>query len=413
MRDRLVVAFVTLTLAVVTVFLVERAYTTSDLIHAQEQRKVERSALLLAQFLGQDGVEPTPEMLGEMLFSGEHLVYVAPDGARVEATAETDHDDAAHGESDLTATEDVAGGGTVSLTRHVEVVNARVAAALLPLVLVALVLVVAAAVVALWLSRRLARPFTELAGVAAAIGRGDFDVEVPRYRVPEANEVGRALRTSARELDALVRRERDFAAHASHELRTPITAMRLELEDLALSPQTPPDVVERLSAALGQLDRLSATVAEMLDSSRESRLGSRMAIDLTALVRDAVARWSALAPARRIVMSGDEVVAVRMPPGALIQVMDVLIGNAVTHGQGDVVVEVSRTPAYVEVLVGDQGLREHAAAGTGRPVARGAGGLATATETVEALGGQLRLCDTAHTTFGVVLPTAVRETLSS
>ena len=114
-----------------------------------------------------------------------------------------------------------------------------------------------------------------------------------------------------------------------------------EIEDLALSSQPSPEVASRLSAALDQLDRLSATVAELLDASRESRVGAAVDIDLSALVPDTVSRWRALAPGRRFDVECHGVVAVRLPAGALMQVMDVLVGNAVTHGEGTIRVTVS------------------------------------------------------------------------
>ncbi len=405
MRDRLVVAFVSLTLAVVAVFLVERAYTTSALIHAQEQRKVERSASVVATLLGEVRVPVTPELLEGVLFREEHAVYVDANGDRVEAADHVSDDTSAgHDVADLTATRRVAGGGTLTLSRHADIVDERVADALLPLALVALGLVGAAVVAAVWLSARLTRPFRELAEVAACIGRGDFGVDVPRSRVPEADSVARALRASADDLGTLVRREREFAAHASHELRTPITATRLELEDLALAPQTSPEVVSRVSAAIGQLDRLSATVAEMLDASRESRVGAGVDIDLAALVGDSVSRWQQLAPDRAFDLGCGPVVAVRMPAGALMQLLDILVGNAVRHGSGRIRVTVAEQPEYVEVRVADEGRQEVAAAGMCHAASRPSGGLATAAEIAESLGGRLRLTEQERTTFRLVLP---------
>lgn len=416
MRDRLVVALVSITLAVVTVFLVERAYTTSALIHDQEQRKVDRSAHVMAQLLADRDAPVTEELLASTIFADEHVLYTAPTGDQVEVARHQSEGAALdeHDEDDLTASSDVPGGGTVTLTRHTEFVDQRVADALLPLVLVALGLVLLAAVAAVWLAGRLTRPFTSLAEAATRIGRGDFTSEVPRSAIPEADAVARALRTSAADLATLVQRERDFAAHASHELRTPITATRLELEELALSPTTSPEAAERVSAALGQLDRLNVTVAEMLDASRESRLGSRVRIDLAALVRDSVERWGGLAPDRSI--SGPAtagVVAARLPAGAVMQVLDVLIGNAVTHGVGRIAVTLDETPDYVEIHVVDEGPRGSAVEGIGNPVAHGAGGLASATEIVESLGGRLRLTDAEHTTFSVVLPHGRRESVDA
>jgi signal transduction histidine kinase len=412
MRDRLLVAFVTLTLAVVAVFLVERGYATSAMVQESEQRQVARSAEIVASFL-RDSPEPvTPAVLQGVLDEGESAVYVDPAGARVEAVGPGVAEGAA-AEEDLSASRPVQGGGTLTLTRPAATVDDRVADALLPLVLLALGLAGVAGATAVWLARRLVRPFADLAEAAGRIGRGDYDVEVPRSTVPEADAVARALRATTADLRTLERREREFAAHASHDLRTPLTATRLELEDLALSPDTPPLVVARLSAALGQLDRLSNAVAEILDATRASRVGASIDIDLAALVRDTAVRWRGLAPGRRIVADCDQVAAVRMPVGSLVQVMDVLIGNAVTHGEGTVAVSVSQTPAYVEVRVADEGAHERAVEGAKSPVASGLGGLATATGIVEALGGQLRLTDEAHSTFSVVLPRSTRETVGA
>ncbi|MDX5450992.1 MAG: hypothetical protein LPK36_08305, partial [Actinomycetes bacterium] len=127
MRDRLVVALVSVTLAVVAVFLVERAYTTSALIHDQEQRKVDRSAHVIAQLLADRDAPVTPDLLESTIFADEHVLYTADDGEEVEAarhqTEAAALDD--HDEDDLTATSEVPGGGTLTLTRHTEVVDQR------------------------------------------------------------------------------------------------------------------------------------------------------------------------------------------------------------------------------------------------------------------------------------------------
>jgi len=411
MRDRLLLAFVSLTVVVIGVFLVVRGYAVADLVHAQEHRKVERSVDTIAVLLGDTRGEVSGERLESLLYDGEHAVYVDADGKRVEASHHVT-EGGEHRPHDVEITRPVEGGGTVTLTRDAEVVDAMLADALLPLVLVGLGLGVVASAAAVWFSRRLSRPLQELAGVAERIGRGDYDVPVPRYSVPEADTVAGVLRASAADLRALVARERDFAAHASHELRTPLTATRLELEDLALSPRTPPEVATRLAGALEHLDRLGAKVVGMLDATRESRLEAGVDIDLAALVRDETVRWRALARDRRIVDDCEGVVAVRLPVGSLLEVMDVLLGNAVVHGEGTITVSVSQTPAYAEVTVADEGPHERAVEGAKRRVDGGAGSLSTAAEIVESLGGQLRLTDEPRTTFSMVLPAASRETVA-
>jgi len=407
-RDRLLVAFVSLTVTVVAVFLVERAYTTSAFVEQSERLALERTTQAVAGILDEQGRRVTRPMLSQVVAPGDNVVYRAPDGRRVEVGGPVDP--AGLG---LTATGEMEDGGRLTLTRDATVVESRVADALLPLALTGLAVVAASVLAALWLARRLSRPFADLATAAGRIGRGNFDAPVPRSTVPEADAVARALRASAKDLDLLVRRERDFAAHASHELRTPITAVRLELEDLALAKDTPPEIVTRLSDALCQLDRLSLTVADLLDSSRQSRLGAQAVIDLAALVRDTVQRWRDLAPDRKILEEYAGVVAVRMPAGALLQVMDVLIGNAVVHGEGTISVGISQEMAYAEIRVSDEGDRERAARGIRTPVAAGSGGLATAGEIAESLGGRLRLSEKDRTTFELVLPRPELDTLAS
>jgi signal transduction histidine kinase len=409
-RDRLVVAFLAVTLAAVTVLLVERTHATAALVHADEQRQVERSATAIAEVVAGAPARVTPALLRGQLLAGEHIVYVDAGGGRVEAARPSGRPES-RAADDLTATRPLPGGATLTVARDAGIVQQRLADSLLRLVLVALAVLLLAGLAAWLLAHRLSRPFVALAEAAGRIGRGDFVVEVPRSTVPEADAVARTLRASAEDLSLLVQRERDFAAHGSHALRTPLTAARLELEELALSPQSPPEVVSRASAALGQLDRLSSTVAQLLDDSHESRLGNRVDIDLGALVRDSVSRWQQLAPSRAITASSAEVVPLRMPAGALIQVLDILIGNAVTHGEGRVAVDIAEAPAYVELRISDGGARHRTAEGIGNPVAERAGGLATATQIAGSLGGRLRLTDEVRTSFSLVLPRSPRETV--
>ena len=133
MRDRLLVAFVALTFGVVAVFLVERGYATAEVIHDQEERKVERSAAVVAGLVGASRVEVTEELLGSVLFDGEHAVYVDEAGRSVEAAnhAAVDHVDKS---GDIRVTVPVEGGGTLTVTRDAALVDERVADALLPLV---------------------------------------------------------------------------------------------------------------------------------------------------------------------------------------------------------------------------------------------------------------------------------------
>jgi len=271
MRERLVAILVGLTVAVIALYGIPRAYFVADLVHDSEVRSVERSADLISRLLAERQNSTVPGAVTEgslepLIGPDEAIEYVSPDGSTTVAG-----DIERTGADDIAATRPLAGGGRLTVWRSSDLVEDRVSDALLPLVLLGVGLLIAAAVVGAWLARRLSRPFIELAAVAEDIGRGRFDVEVPHYAVPEAEAIGDALRRGGAQLDLLLQRERDLAVNASHELRTPIAALRLELEDLSMWPQTPPEVADELRRYIPELKRLSAAVTQYLDTARDQR----------------------------------------------------------------------------------------------------------------------------------------------
>lgn len=409
MRERLIAALVGMTVAVVALYGLPRAYQLADLVQAQETRKIERSVELLSVLVAErmaDAEPVTTDYLAELLHEAEHVEYVAPDGTRVVAGEPPEGNG-----SDIAITREVAGGGTITLARSGELVDQRISDALLPLVLIGLLLVVAAGVLGFWLAGRLSRPFSELATTADQLGRGRFDVEVPHYPVPEAERIGQALRVAAEELDGLLRREREFAVNASHQLRTPITALRLELEDLSMWPETPPAVATHLTASLAELDRLGAAIGELLDLARGHRLGATRPLDLAAVAAEGVRQWQDrfAALGRPIVDGSAGPVTARAPAGPVRQVLDVLLENAADHGTGTVTVDAADVGTHVQLRVADEGTPGLGPQVFGRGVTgstRGTGvGLAVAAELAEAMGGYLSLDeDVGHACFLLRLP---------
>ena len=99
-----------------------------------------------------------------------------------------------------------------------------------------------------------------------------------------------AERAISRRLDGLLVHERELAVSASHELRTPVTALRLELEDLALWPEVTPPVAAELHRCVAELDRVEAAISGLLARAASRRASDEVEVDLDALLTEAVAR---------------------------------------------------------------------------------------------------------------------------
>lgn len=407
MRERLVIAFVGLTLAVIGLYGVPRAYFLADLVRDQESTTIDGTSAVLAGLVEERrraGGEVDAALLEHGLTGADRVEYRPADGAAIAVGAPAD------GEGGIVATRAVPGGGSLELSVSGDAVSSSVRAAITPLVLLGLALAVGSAVLGFALARRMSRPFQELAVLSRELGHGRFDVDVPSYAVPEAEEIGASLRGAAAQLDDLVRREREFAANASHQLRTPVTALRLGLEDLTLWPETTPEVREELERGIAELDRLNAAVDELLDLARGRRIDAHEVVDLVAVAQAGVARWE-----RRLASEEREIAfrqegrrsRTRVPGGPVEQVLDVLVDNARKHGEGTILVEVRDAGTHLEVAVGDEGTPSFGADVFRRGVTTGAAGsegigLAVAAELADLCGGHLSL-DTASPTTRFVL----------
>ncbi len=409
MRERLIAAFVFVVMFTLLAFGIARAYALEGLLEESEQLKVERAASLMADALEEhleQGEQVTPDHLQDLLATDERVEYVDETGGVV--AAETD--DYTDEPGSLSQTEELRSGGEITLLRSRAVVDEAISDAVTPIVVLALVLIAVAALLGYAAARWLSRPFQELARVARELARGRFDVQVPRFSIPEADTVGRALETSASQMHQLVVRERDFAANASHQLRTPITALRLELEDLSLWRETPPEVAEQLNRGLRELQRLSASVDDLLALARGRQVGGVTDVDVAALAEEAVARWEAPAAkdGRRVTTAPASPLRVRLAPGPIEQILDALVGNALAHGAGEVRLAVAERDGAVRVRVSDEGstrLSQKVLDGRAGDAGGAApGGLALAAEIAEALGGRLTLERDPSTTFTLTLP---------
>lgn len=280
--------------------------------------------------------------------------------------------------------------GAIRATRDQGAVARRTRRAWLLLAGIGAGAVLLAAAAALVLGRRLARPLERLSVAARRLGDGDFSVRAPQAGVAEVDAVATALDATAVRLDELIGRERTFSADASHQLRTPLAALRLELEALTLNSEATPE----LTAALVQVERLQATIDTLLSAARDTPAEGRRA-NLADLVEAAGERWHGplAASGRPLRIRIDERGAsARATPGVVSEVLDVLIDNASRHGAGPVTVVLRAAPGSLAVDVSDEGpgfgddpeLAFRRGTGQGRGI-----GLALARSLAQAEGGRL------------------------
>ncbi|MBL8778256.1 MAG: HAMP domain-containing histidine kinase [Acidimicrobiales bacterium] len=216
-----------------------------------------------------------------------------------------------------------------------------------------LLIIALAAIVARWQAGRLSRPVLDLVDAAERLGDGDFSARVPPSGVAELDVAGRALGDTAERLGALVTRERAFSADASHQLRTPLTGLRLLLENTGNDGADQETVRE----AIHEVDRLEQTIEDLLGLARDIDR-PRDLLDLDTLFADAERDWHGrfAAEARPLRVSiSPAVPAVRASRRALRQILEVLLANALEHGGGVVTLAARPTAAGLSIEVSDEG----------------------------------------------------------
>jgi signal transduction histidine kinase len=250
--------------------------------------------------------------------------------------------------------------GAVRLTLDKQATDSLVHGYWAALAGVAVVVLVAMAGIGWAIARSVTRPLRTLDAAAARFATGDLaPVEPDPSAPPEIAVLGDTMNTMARRLDRLLAEHREFVADASHQLRTPLTALRLRLENLQSAAATAEDE-EALGAAIEETNRLAALVADLLQLARAEESAAPEAVDLVALAADRVDTWSAVADATEVRLDLDAPagpVLASSVPGGVEQILDNLIDNAVEVAPpgSRVSVSISRGTVMHELVVGDDG----------------------------------------------------------
>jgi signal transduction histidine kinase len=269
--------------------------------------------------------------------------------------------------------------------------------------------------VAAYLSRRVAHPMSQLVEAAEQLGEGKTRIPPIRSGIVEVDRVSAVLTRSAQQMTTSLAAEREFASDASHQLRTPLTALLMRLEEISVSDD-PVVVHEEAGIAMEQVERLTRVVDDLLMRSRRSNDAPRPEVSLDSVIAALQREWQpAFEQARRSVrVHGERGLVVKATPVALSQVLSTLLENSLVHGRGTVEMAARRSGPSVVVEVSDQGDGVSATMAPHifeRSVSSGRGnstglGLALARDLAESNGGRLDLVSAQPARFALFLSEA-------
>ena len=315
----------------------------------------------------------------------------------------------------------VASGGTVHgavrITFDAHEVTERVWRLWIGLIAIAAVVLAVVAVVGWFLAGSVTRPVRRLQAAAQRFSQGDLTpIDTTSKAPPELATLEAGFNDMARRLDELIERQRAFVADASHQLRTPLTALRLRLENLqsaveidADSDYTATGVAGELGDAIDETNRLSDLVNDLLRLARTESQRPPITVDVAQLVRDRASTWAATAEMNDVELTFEDDATERIGlavEGSIEQVLDNLIDNAIRAAPADSQVDLTFASEHSHhiVSISDTGpglsdddkhnaLQRFWRSDTSTP---GTGlGLAIAHSLIESSGGTLRLDDNA------------------
>lgn len=273
----------------------------------------------------------------------------------------------------------------------------------------------AAVLVARRRARQLSQPLESLSQAAERVAAGDLQVRTLPAGGPEIERVAHTQNAMLDRLTDLLLRERRFSADASHQLRTPLTGLQLGLETAMEQAENHPgaDLRPALVEAIERAQDLDRTGTEILRLARPGTEGSvTLALrPLPEVLADVEHRWhGALAQrGRQLIIRADPGGRDDRVPGfAAAEVLSIVLGNALQHGHGRVLVSARHLGEALAIDVADEGsvtIDPEDLYRRGTSGSSGSGiGLALARSITETIGGRLVLASARPTEFTLLVP---------
>ncbi|WP_067454150.1 ATP-binding protein [Actinomadura macra] len=416
MRRRLLLS--TLAVAVVAILLlgIPLAFATHKLIYEQAAQALDREASAIVGGVGYS-LQTRQPLIGDKIaqeYPGRHIVVTLPDGRTILAGGRPGR------ERMLTA--GASGGGvTVRVSRPAAEVQDGALRLLVLIGSLALFGVAVTVGLAMFQARKLTLPLIDLAETADRLGTGNARPRRRRYGIPEVDRVAEVLDRSAVRIADLLAASREFASDASHQLRTPLTALSMRLEEMIEAADYPDVVREEGAAAVAQTERLVAVVEQLLARARHDRTGGAVASPVDDIIAQQVEEWRPIfrRDGRDVQMVGAQGLVGMTNPEGLSQIVATLLDNSLMHGSGTVTINTKPGAGSVVVEVGDEGggippeleprIFERSVSG-----GKGTGlGLYLARSLAVVDGGRLELVQARPAVFGIFLRQAADARLAS
>lgn len=247
--------------------------------------------------------------------------------------------------------------GAVRVTQSIGSVKSAVFRVEIELIVIGVLVLVIGLLGGSVLSSQISRPLRRLEQVARRVAQGELNARAVVEGSLEQRSLAHSFNEMADRIIRLLSAQKEFVADASHQLRTPLTGLRLRLEEARASIEDDHASARELDLAMAEVDRLSETVSELLLLSRageRSLAGTN--VDLGEVVAAAVQRWSAEAAARKIVLkveAGRVAGSVWIAREDIDRALDALIENALHYSAAGT--EVTLVTGLTGIEVRDRG----------------------------------------------------------
>jgi signal transduction histidine kinase len=245
--------------------------------------------------------------------------------------------------------------GAVRVTQDLAAVHDRIRRGILALIAIGAFALVLGLALAWFLAGSLSRPLRNLAATARRVEAGDLDARAEVAGATEQREVSAAFNDMAGRLGTVLAAQREFVANASHQLRTPLTGLRLRLE--SARAKAGPDAVRELEAAELEVERLARLLTSLLTLAREGDKPAARPVSLARAAERAYERWTATAEqdGRELELLGSGDATISASEEDLAILLDNLIENALNYSPTRVSVDWGTTGNEAWLAVLDEG----------------------------------------------------------